>query len=404
MRARTGLQAGRGRRDTTAGVNPGPPARWLYGWAFLLGCGLLLYLLRGVLTPVLFALALAYLLDPLVDRLQLLHVPRVAGIAILLVVALSVLALGALLVLPQVVSDVGSLARELPQAVSRLLENVQPWLAAHGVPLPRSGNEAISALEQHVQELVPDAMELGQSVLGAVLGSTASVFSAVAALIIVPVLAFHLLRDFDDIVAAVVDLIPASQRERTTAMGREVNAVLGQFVRGQLTVMAIVAALYAGGYTLVGVHLAIPIGLVAGLLSFVPYVGSALALALALLMTALHFHGVGQLISVTAVYGGVQILEGFVITPRIVGDKLGLAPVWVLLALMAGGELFGFLGVMLALPTAAVIKVFAGHGLRRYRKSALYGRSAAEADHAPGARLVRRRLRMRRARRVGHAP
>jgi predicted PurR-regulated permease PerM len=236
-----------------------------------------------------------------------------------------------------------------------------------------------------------------------VLGSTASVFSAVAALIIVPVLAFHLLRDFDDIVAAVVELIPASHRERTTALGREVNAVLGRFVRGQLTVMAIVAALYAGGYTLVGVHLAIPIGLVAGLFSFIPYVGSALALALALLMTVLHFHGVGQLISVTAVYGVVQILEGFVITPRIVGDKLGLAPVWVLLALMVGGELFGFLGVMLALPAAAVVKVFAAHGLRRYRRSTLYGRPmAGEALPTPPARLLKRRLRMRRARAVRH--
>jgi predicted PurR-regulated permease PerM len=215
---------------------------------------------------------------------------------------------------------------------------------------------------------------------------------AIAAGLVVPVLAFYLLRDFDLTVAAIVGLLHVSARERAVALGREIDAVLGQFVRGQLIVMAILGALYALGFSLLSVRLAIPIGLLAGLLSFIPYVGSATALTLALLMSALHFGGIGQIVGVVAVYAAIQTLEGFVITPRIVGDSLGLSPVWVLIALMVGAELFGFVGVMLALPVSAVLKVLAMHGLRRYRLSSLYG---AQLPPVAGLARVPARLRLR---------
>ncbi len=364
----------------------------VYGGALALGCVALLYLLRGMLAPVVLAFALAYLLDPAVDRLERVGVPRSAGIALLLVVALAALGLGLVLVLPAVIHDIAALVAELPPALNRLLETTQPWLAAHGLPLPRSGSEALAALAANVQQLMPDAVGVAQSAGRALLGSTASALGVVAAAVMVPVLSFHLLRDFDLIVAAVVELMPAGRREALVSMGRDVHAVLGHFVRGQLIVMAILAVLYAAGYSLVGVRLAIPIGLVAGLFSFIPYVGSALALALGLLMSVLHFSGWAPLAGVLLVYAVVQALEGFVITPRVVGGQLGLPAVWVLLALMAGAELFGFLGVMLALPAAAVVKVFVDRALRRYRESALYAGLPPEAPPRP----ARLRLRPRR--------
>jgi predicted PurR-regulated permease PerM len=192
--------------------------------------------------------------------------------------------------------------------------------------------------------------------------------------------------------AATVALLPAGMRDGARRWGREVDSVLGQFVRGQLIVMALLGALYAGGYALIGVRLAIPIGVVAGLLSFIPYVGSGVALGLALLMTALDLGTPLQFLLVLLIYGIVQTLEGFVITPRIVGDKLGLPPVIVLVALMIGGELFGFLGVMLALPVSAVIKVFAGHALQRYQASGFYSGEGSTVARAP-ARLRLRRVR-----------
>lgn len=368
-----------------------------YGSVLLIASCVLLYALRGVLTPVLVALALAYLLDPLVDRLEGMRVPRALGIAVLLLVSLVVLTLFALWIVPLVARDLTALASELPEAVARLLARLQVWLADRGVELPHSGQEALAAVQQNVQSLAPNAVAVVRSGATVLLGGTLSAVGAVVAALIVPVLAFYLLRDFDRMTATAVELLPATLRDRAVAMGREVDQVLGQFVRGQLMVMAILAVLYAVGFSLVGVRLSVPIGIVAGVLSFIPYVGSAVALGLALLMTALHLGSVSQYVGVVLVYSGVQTLEGFVITPRIVGDKLGLSPVWVLLALMAGAELFGFMGVMLALPVAAVVKVFAAHGLRRYRLSALYGGQAAGLELAPAARPAR--LRLRRVRR-----
>jgi predicted PurR-regulated permease PerM len=388
-------------------VNSAPKSapRWVYGWVIALGCLALLYLLRGVLAPVFIAFGLAYVLDPLVDRLEVRRVPRAAGIAILLVPALVAIALVLFLVLPAVVRDVSVLLGELPQAVTQLLQGVQPWLAQHGVALPRSSSEALAALQNNIEQLAPDAVDLAQSAMSALLGGTVSAVGTAAAVLTVPVLTFYLLKDFDAIVAAAVALLPASMRERTVQMGREVDAVLGDFVRGQLMVMAILGTLYAIGYSLVGVRLAIPIGIIAGLLSFIPYVGGGVAITLALLMSVLHWSGIGQLALVGLVYATVQVLEGFVIVPRVVGDKLGLPPVLVLLALMIGGDLFGFAGVMLALPAAAVAGVFIAHGLRRYRASPLF---LGEAPARPVVVVVhearRGRLRPRRLRRKLRAP
>jgi len=152
----------------------------------------------------------------------------------------------------------------------------------------------------------------------------------------------------------------------------EVDMVLGEFVRGQLIVMLLLAILYAVAYALIGVRLALVIGLVAGLLSFIPYVGGAAALGMALLMGLIDWRGPMPLVWVTVAYALIQVLEGFVITPRVVGEKVGLAPIWVLFALMVGAELFGFLGVLLALPAAAVIKIFAVRGIAWYRKSTFF--------------------------------
>ncbi|MDH5670663.1 MAG: AI-2E family transporter [Myxococcales bacterium] len=381
--------------------------RYAYATAAAAIAVALVYLLRNVLSPVFFALLLAYFLDPAVDRLERAGLPRAAGIVVLLVGALGGLVLFLLLALPTVAADLMALARQLPRALERLLFQLSPWLEARGLALPDSGAEALASLELELRDLAPKAVGPLQSFMRGLVGGTASALGALAGALMVPILAFYLLQDFDRIVEAVRQLLPAGSRASIVAMTREVDTVLGQFVRGQLMVMAILAALYAVGYWLVGVPLALPIGVVAGLLSFIPYVGGGLALGLALLMVALHFTGLPQVLAVVGVYAAIQLLEGFVITPRIVGEQLGLAPIWVLFSLMVGGDLFGFLGVMLALPGAAVIKVFVGHALARYRESSLFtGRPEQDApqdaqqdfeeEDAPG--LVPGRLRFRPAR------
>jgi predicted PurR-regulated permease PerM len=344
-------------------------------WVWI-GCALLvaamLYALRGVLAPVILAFFLAYVLDPLADHVEALKVPRGVGVMGLLILALLLGALLVFLVLPAVVRDLVALISQLPVAVKRAIETIGPWLQERGIEVPATGADAVKALEDQLANVTPVLLGSVQSIATSFLGSTASIVAALAAITLFPVLTAYLLLDFDRITAAVSELIPPRYREATLEILNEVDEVLGLFVRGQLLVMAALGALLAVGYAAVGVTLAVPIGIIGGLLSFIPYVGGAVALGLGLLMSLLHYDGMGQLIGVVAVYTAVQLLEGFVITPYIVGDKLGMSALVVLFALMIGGELFGFLGVMLALPVAAIIKVFVTRGLVRYRASAIY--------------------------------
>ena len=363
---------------------------------------LLLYRLRGVLTPVFFAFLLAYMLDPLVDRLQRLGLPRVAGIATLLAVSLGAIALLVLFALPALVRDVGALAQQLPGAAQRFLQQVTPQLTAYGIEVPVTVDDWLLSVQRGLGQWSSSALAPVKSVISALLGGTASLFSALAAFVMVPVLTFYLLMDFDAVVQRMYELLPLRYRPEVVSIAREADAVVGQFVRGQLTVMAILAALYALGFGLVGVPLAVPIGLLAGLVAFIPYVGSAAALVLALAMSLLHYQGTWQIIMVLTVIAVVQLMDGFFITPRIVGDRLGLSPVWVLLSLMLGGELFGFLGVMLALPSAAVVKVFAARGIAWYSGSEFFqGKPGARQEEGAISRGHLPRPRSRRVRRRG---
>ncbi|MET0387991.1 MAG: AI-2E family transporter [Polyangiales bacterium] len=361
----------------------------------VLGFGWLILRLRVALTPVLFALLFSYALDPLVDRLEDARVPRPLGIALLLSVAVLLLGLFVFLVLPTVIGDLFELARTLAFALGRFAEYVRLWLQEHGVPVPPSVAEALQNVSSHAVNLVSDAIAPMGDVVSAAVGGTVSLIGTIGAVVMVPVFAFYFLHDFDRIIAMWRDLMTLGIRADVVSMAMQVDRVLSDFVRGQLTVMAIMATLYAVGYMLIGVPLAVPIGLLAGFLTFVPYVGSAVALVFGLLMVLVHFHGLWQLLAVVFVYILIQTLDGILITPRVVGGKLGLSPVWVLFALTAFGQLFGFIGVMLALPASAVMKVFVVEALRRYRSSRVYLGTAPAAAPAPlrPARLRRRRRR-----------
>jgi predicted PurR-regulated permease PerM len=214
------------------------------------------------------------------------------------------------------------------------------------------------------------------------LGGTVSVVGATVAALIVPVFAFYLLSDFDVLVAKAGELIPPRLRPEAHGFFAEVDAVLGQFFRGQFTVMAVLSVLYSVGYGLIGVPLALPIGIMAGLLSFIPYVGSTLALATALLMTALDWQGWTQILWVLGVHASIQGLEGFVITPKIMGDTVGISAIAVLFALLVGAELLGFTGVLLAVPAAAVTKILVQRIEERYRQSEFFVSGAADGSSA----------------------
>lgn len=332
----------------------------------------LLYLLRNVLTPVFMALVIAYVLDPVIDRFEAKRVPRAAAIVIVLTVVLSLLGLFLLLAVPAIARDVSRFVSELPQLGERLLVWAQPVLERFGISAPQSIEDAMTQLEVDTSTLAQKAVEPAGAALRWLLGGTMNVLAALAGLLIIPVFAFYLLLDFDRMTAAARDLVPPNWRPYVVDAAGEVDKVLGEFMRGQLIVMLMLAVLYSIAYSLAGVRLALVIGILGGLLAFIPYVGAALALGLALLMCVLDWHGPMQIVWVLVGHSVVQGLESFVITPRIVGEKVGLSPIWVLFALMVGGELFDFLGVLLALPVAAVAKIFTMRAVAYYRRSAVF--------------------------------
>jgi len=346
--------------------------RWLLTLAGLGALGFLMVALRGVLTPLFLAFLIAYVLDPLVDRMQARGMPRALGILVLLFGVLGVLTLFLLLVVPTVVRELAAFFAVLPGRVTAWLHQIEPVLAGYGVTLPHSVDELVGQLPTDVGSVAGSALSPATAVLRWLVGGTASVIGAVMGASIVPIFAFYLLYDFDRIVTAIGDLVPRRHRASAGARAREVDRVLGQWIRGQLTVMLVLGTLYAVGFSLAGVRLAVLIGILGGLLAFIPYVGGATALGLALLMCAFDFRGPMQLVEVVAVFAIVQTLDGLVITPKVVGNKVGLPALGVLVALMAFGQLFGFLGVLLAVPAAAVLKIFANEALVAYRKSDLY--------------------------------
>jgi len=361
-------------------------------WVLLLGVsvatGWLLYMLRGVLAPVFFAFLIAYMLDPLVDRIEasrLLRGKRIAravGIAVLLVGAFALAAVAILVIVPMVYEEVASFLKRLPALVARSRAALEPILAEYGLEIPTSVGQALEELHLDIQSVLTKGYTPATAVVKWLLGGTASAVGAIIAALIVPVFAFYLLYDFDVLVAKVGELIPPRHRPQANSFFHDVDSVLGQFFRGQFTVMAILAVLYSVGYGSIGVPLALPIGIMAGLLSFIPYVGSTLALATALLMTTLDWQGWGQILWVLGVHAVIQGLEGFVITPKIMGDTVGISAITVLFALLVGAELLGFTGVLLAVPTAAVTKILLQRIDERYRRSEFFVGDSADGSSA----------------------
>ena len=357
--------------------------RWVLWLGVSLAVGWLLFTLRGVLAPVFFAFLIAYMLDPLVDRIEqsrLLRdrsIGRAVGIAVLLLGVFAIAVISLLVILPMVYEEISSFVKRLPGLVARSRAEWEPILLEYGLQVPNSVGDAFEELHLDLQSVLTKGYTPATAVAKWLVGGTASAVGVIVASLMIPVFAFYLLYDFDALVARAADLIPPRHRPQAYGFFREVDEVLGQFFRGQFTVMAILAVLYSVGYGSIGVPLALPIGIMAGLLSFIPYLGSTLALGTALLMTALDWQGWTQVIWVLGVHAIIQGLEGFVITPKIMGDTVGISAIAVLFALLVGAELLGFTGVLLAVPAAAVIKILIQRIDGGYRKSEFFiGRNA----------------------------
>jgi predicted PurR-regulated permease PerM len=336
---------------------------------------LLLWKLGNVLTPFLIAAVLAYALNPLVSKLQKRSrfISRSTACTMVIVLFL-MLVFGLLaLVAPIVLEDLPKIRALIPVVLDGISAQLAPWLSKMGLPFRLEVDTLKNLLANWVND---NAGESTGKLLGRIASTVwtgSSVFLAIVGnALLIPLVLFYLLLDWPRLVAGAVSLVPLPWQEKFSQLGQEVDEVLGQYLRGQISVMLVMAVFYSVGLMLGGLQLALPIGVFTGLAMFVPYVGYGLGLALALLAAVLQLGLVKAGIVVGVVYGLGQVLESFYLTPKWVGERIGLHPVLVIFALMAFGQLLGFTGMLIALPLSAVLFVLWQHVHQHYRASALY--------------------------------
>jgi predicted PurR-regulated permease PerM len=352
---------------------------WVLGW-LVLG-GWLVYLLSPILTPFVVSALLAYLGDPLVDRLEARGLKRTPAVALVFSVIFLLLLLLLILLLPRLEAQITQLLQKLPDYLEWLRLNLLPRLQAL-LPGEMAGLEP-SALQQALAENWREAGGILAGVWTSVSGSGLALLGWLANLVLVPVLTFYLLRDWDHLVAGVHVLLPRRSEATWARLARESDEVLGAFLRGQVLVMGALGVIYTTGLWLVGLDFALLIGMVAGLVSFVPYLGLIVGILIAGIASILQVKGLGDLPWVILVFVVGQMLEGTLLTPHLVGERIGLHPVAVIFAVLAGGQLYGFFGVLLALPVAAVVMVLLRHLLQTYQASTLYSHAADVAEVRP---------------------
>lgn len=343
----------------------------VWGWlVFAIIVGWLLFLLAPVLTPFLAALLLAYLGDPLIDRLQRFKLSRTLAVSAVFATIVIVLLLLFFFLNPLLEAQLASLQQRLPVYIDLLRTKALPWLKDHlGIDPAQYDLEALRGqLSGHLTTIGG----LAAGFLSSLTQSSLALFGWLANLILIPVVTFYLLRDWDQLLAKINHLLPRHLEPTLVRLARDADEVLGAFLKGQLVVMLALGTIYSVGLLIIGLDFALLIGMMAGLVSFVPYLGLVVGALAAGIAALLQFQDAFYLVPVIAVFGIGQLVEGIVLTPMLVGDRIGLHPVAVIFAVLAGGQLFGFFGILLALPVAAVIMVLLRHAHDEYLKSVFY--------------------------------
>ena len=329
----------------------------------------LLWLLGPVLTPFIVGAVLAYALHPAVERLAGRGVPRLLAVLLVEVVFVLLLLAVLLLIVPIMTRELPLLREQIPALAARLNDTVTPWLAQYGIHVALD----IESIKRFVLTYLDANFEewLAAALSSARIGGSI-VLSIVGNAVLVPVVLFYLLMDWPRLVERAQSLVPPRLLPRFVGFTDECDSVLGQYLRGQLLVMGILAVFYSLGLALFGFDLALPVGVFTGLAIFIPYLGFGLGLVLALLAGVLQFTSLYGLLAVAVVYGVGQVVESLYLTPRLVGERIGMNPLMVIFALLAFGQLFGFVGVLIALPVSAVLVVAVRRLRAAYLTSRLY--------------------------------
>ena len=355
-----------------------------FRWLWLLGVALLawlLYLLTPILAPFLVAMLLAYMGDPLVDRLQRFKLSRTTAV-VLVFAAFSLIMLALFVVLvPLLGRQLVRLYEVAPQLLDWLQQNALPWVQVQlGLP---DGFWRLDTVKRALSGHVGQTGDILGMVLGQATASGRALVGWMTDVVLVPVVGFYLLRDWDHLMSKLRALLPRRIEPVLVRLAGECHDVLGAFIRGQLLVMLGLGLIYAVGLSIIGLDLGLLVGMLAGLASIVPYMGFVIGSAAAVIASVFQYGGMEfyPLLGVALVFAVGQMMEGMLLTPLLVGDRIGLHPVAVIFAILAGGHLFGFVGILLALPAAAVIMVMLRHVNDLYKLSDLYQVPAATPEN-----------------------
>ncbi|NAT60218.1 AI-2E family transporter [Pseudomonas syringae pv. actinidifoliorum] len=341
---------------------------WIGGLALLIA---FVVLLHTILTPFLVALLLAYMGDPLVDRLERAGLSRTLSVVAVFGLFTLVLMTLLLVLVPMLAKQLFRLYELAPQILDWLQHSAMPWVQAKfGLA---DGFWKFDKIKAAISEHMGQAGDIVSIVLSQATASGLALIGWLTNLVLIPVVCFYLLRDWDLMMGKVRGLLPRQRESQIVKLAGECHEVLGAFIRGQLLVMVGLGGIYAAGLMLVGLELGLLIGVIAGLAAIVPYMGFVIGIGSALVAGLFQFGGdLYPMMGIVAVFMIGQALEGMVLTPLLVGDRIGLHPVAVIFAILAGGELFGFTGILLALPVAAVIMVLVRHMHDVYKSSEVY--------------------------------
>ena len=353
--------------------------RLLFFVGALVALALILVFAGRILLPLLLGLALAYVLDPAVSWFERRGRSRTLGAVAVFVALILAVALVLLLVVPAIGHQLAEVRDRWPSYQAQIEARVLPWLEQFRAAYPEAFDLARAKAEQVLREKWPEMLQSGLAWLGGIFSSVMGFLLFLLDLIFVPVFAFYLLVDLPKLKQGIRSLIPLPYRELTLERVGEVNGAVASFLRGQLTIALILAAINGIGLTLLGVPLGLLVGIVAGLANMIPYMALVVGLAPALLLSWFEHQSLARLAGVILVFAGAQLLEGTVLSPKILSKSVNLHPVWILLAVILGGRLFGLPGMLVAVPAAAGIQVFVRHWLVAYRRSEVYRGDAAPA-------------------------
>ncbi len=350
--------------------NPASNNEWRFWLAIAIVLALLIWLLAPVLTPFLLAMLISYFLDPIVRKMNALGVPRGVSALVALLLFIAIVSTLVIVIGPIVHEQAISLIRALPGYIEQLQNDVWPrlWAAlAERVPMLSTAK-----FQANLTQYTGDAVNIAGVLVGRVLSGGWALLNILMLFILTPVITFYLLRDWPVITSRVDGLLPQRYAPSIRQELHAIDTMIASFVRGQATVSLCLAAFYSTGLYLVGLKYGMLVGLITGLLSFIPVVGSLTGMVIAFTLAFIQFDHASSILMVAGVFVAAQALDGYLLTPYLVGTKVGLHPVWIIFAVITGGTLFGFLGVVLAVPVAGTIAILLRAAIRRYHASPYY--------------------------------